>query len=247
MMLAWLSSSERMKSSLPRMEATVPALAAKPDWKTTQASTFLKAAIFSSSSMWMRMVPAMVRTAPEPTPYLCVAAMAASSKLGVVAEAEVVVDGEVDDLLAVVGADGGLLVVEHAQFEVGAALRELVELGGEVGELGAGGGRGGHRDNRKPFVCRTVWWASCASYGVSGFRATDAKSPIRSAQNEVLHMHTPSLSKSNLLKSNFKYVAAMALAITLLSGCKSKQDAAIDAGEEAGRSDGAGAAGGVGR
>jgi hypothetical protein len=41
-------------------------------------------------------------------------------------------------------------------------------------------------------------------------------------------MHTPSLSKSNLLKSNFKYVAAMALAITLLSGCQSKQDAAID-------------------
>jgi len=37
MMLAWLSSSERMKSSLPRMEPTVPALAVKPDWKTTQA------------------------------------------------------------------------------------------------------------------------------------------------------------------------------------------------------------------
>ena len=30
MMLAWLSSSERMKSSLPRIEETVPALAAKP-------------------------------------------------------------------------------------------------------------------------------------------------------------------------------------------------------------------------
>jgi hypothetical protein len=41
-------------------------------------------------------------------------------------------------------------------------------------------------------------------------------------------MHTPSLLKSSLLKSNFKYIAAMALAITLLSGCESKQNAAID-------------------
>ena len=38
--------------------------------------------------------------------------------------------------LAVVGADGGLLVVEVAQFEEGSALTEVVELGGEVGELG---------------------------------------------------------------------------------------------------------------
>ena len=44
------------------------------------------------------------------------------AELGVIAEAEVVVGGEVDDLLAVVGADGGLLVVEHAQLEVGSAL-----------------------------------------------------------------------------------------------------------------------------
>jgi hypothetical protein len=42
MMLAWFSSSERMKSSLPRMLETVPALAVKPDWKTTQASTFFE-------------------------------------------------------------------------------------------------------------------------------------------------------------------------------------------------------------
>ena len=44
------------------------------------------------------------------------------AQFGVVAEAEVVVGGEVDDLLAVVVADGGLLVVENAQLEVGAAL-----------------------------------------------------------------------------------------------------------------------------
>ena len=45
---------------------------------------------------------------------------------GVVAEAEVVVGGEVDDLLAVVGADGALLVFKLAQLEVGAALLEVV-------------------------------------------------------------------------------------------------------------------------
>jgi hypothetical protein len=62
----------------------------------------------------------------------------------VVAEAEVVVGGEVDDTLAVVGADGGLLIVEYAQLEEGAALAEVVELGGEMGKLGAFGGCGGH-------------------------------------------------------------------------------------------------------
>ncbi len=91
MMEAWFSSSEMMKSSLPRTADTVPALAVKPDWKTTDASTFLKRAIFSSSSMWIFMVPAMVRTAPEPTPYFLVASMAASRSLGCVVEAEIVV------------------------------------------------------------------------------------------------------------------------------------------------------------
>ena len=51
MMEAWFSWSEMMKSSLPRIAETVPAFAANPDWNTTQASTFLKRAIFSSSSM----------------------------------------------------------------------------------------------------------------------------------------------------------------------------------------------------
>ncbi len=68
MMLAWFSASEMMWSSGVRMAATVPALAAKPDWKTTHASTFLNAAMRRSSSMWMLMVPAIVRTAPEPAP-----------------------------------------------------------------------------------------------------------------------------------------------------------------------------------
>jgi hypothetical protein len=40
----------------------------KPLWKTTTFSTFLNSASFFSSSMWMSMVPAIVRTEPVPTP-----------------------------------------------------------------------------------------------------------------------------------------------------------------------------------
>ena len=50
----------------------------------------------------------------------------------VVAEAEVVVTGEVDDLASVVGADGGLGVVELAEFEEGSGGLEGVELGGKM-------------------------------------------------------------------------------------------------------------------
>ena len=71
-------------------------------------------------------------------------------EFGVVAETEVVVGGEVDDSLAVVGADRGLLIVELAQFEVGSALAEIIELGGEMGELGAFRGCGGHKKHLKP-------------------------------------------------------------------------------------------------
>ena len=41
-------------------------------------------------------------------------------------------------------------------------------------------------------------------------------------------MSTPSLLNSRVLKLNLKSVAALALALTLFSGCKSKQDAAIE-------------------
>ena len=68
-----------------------------------------------------------------------VAWMAASRSLGWAA-AEIVVGGEVDDLLAVVVADGRLHVVEHAQLEVGALLLQVIELGGEVLQLRALGG-----------------------------------------------------------------------------------------------------------
>ena len=48
------------------------------------ASVLLKFAICSSSSMWIFMVPAMVRTAPEPTPHFRVASIAARRSLGCV-------------------------------------------------------------------------------------------------------------------------------------------------------------------
>jgi len=69
----------------------------------------------------------------------------------IVAEAEVVVGREVDDALAVVGADGGLLVVEHTQLEECSLYTQGVELGSEMGKLRAFGGCGGHRNYLKPF------------------------------------------------------------------------------------------------
>ena len=64
------------------------------------------------------------------------------AQLGVSGQSEIVVGGEVDDLLAVEGADRRLLVLEHAQLEVGAILLQVVELVGEKRErIGASGGR----------------------------------------------------------------------------------------------------------
>ena len=63
------------------------------------------------------------------------------NQLGMICEAEVVVAGEVDDLPAVVVANRRLLVVENAQFEVGALGAQFVESRGQVGELRARCGR----------------------------------------------------------------------------------------------------------
>jgi hypothetical protein len=52
------------------------------------------------------------------------------AQFGMRRQPEVIVRGEVDDLLAVEGADRGLLVVEHAQLEVRALGLEFVELVG---------------------------------------------------------------------------------------------------------------------
>ena len=55
-------------SPSPTSAAIVPRLAAKPDCREMVAGTPLKRASRSSSSSWMAMVPAMVRTAPGPAP-----------------------------------------------------------------------------------------------------------------------------------------------------------------------------------
>ena len=73
------------------------------------------------------------------------------AQLGMRGQAEIIVGGEVDDLLAVEGADRGLLVVEHAQLEVRAFGLEFVELVGEIGER-VGAGCGGHEKPRNLFA-----------------------------------------------------------------------------------------------
>ena len=88
----------------------------------------------------MRMVPAMVRTAPDPTPKLARGGDGRLNQPGMVGQAQVVVAGQVDHLAAVVVANRRLLVVEHAELEVRAFGAKLVENGGEVGKLGARSG-----------------------------------------------------------------------------------------------------------
>src|ERR1019366_5687442 len=73
------------------------------------------------------------------------------AQLGVRRQAEVVVGREIDDLLAVEAAHRRLLVVEHAQLEVGALLLQLVELVGEVGQRIGAGGRACHEGLRVRF------------------------------------------------------------------------------------------------
>ncbi len=79
----------------------------------------------------MRMVPAMVRTAPEPTPIFARSFERGLAQLGMRGQAKIIVGGEIDDFFAVEGADRGLLVFEHAQLEVRALGLEFVELIGE--------------------------------------------------------------------------------------------------------------------
>ena len=64
------------------------------------------------------MVPAMVRTAPEPTPNLRVAVNRGATQLGMRGEAQIIVRAEVDNFLAVEIRDGLLLAFENFQIEV---------------------------------------------------------------------------------------------------------------------------------
>ncbi len=74
---AWLSRSLTITSSLPRIAATVPALAVNPDWNMRAASACLNVAKRRSSSRWISIWPAIVRTAPLPAPRRAAASAAA--------------------------------------------------------------------------------------------------------------------------------------------------------------------------
>ena len=85
MIEAWLRASDTIRSASPVTTGITPVLAVKPDWNVSTASVRLKAASSVSRRSWMVMSPAIVRTAPEPTPKSRVAASAASLSLGCVA------------------------------------------------------------------------------------------------------------------------------------------------------------------
>ena len=82
MIEAWLRASDTMRSSGPVMVGMRPVLAVNPDWNVSTASTPLNSASSASSASCMAMVPAMVRTAPDPTPKSATAASAASLSRG---------------------------------------------------------------------------------------------------------------------------------------------------------------------
>ena len=117
-----------MWSSGVSIAATVPALAANPDWNTTHASTFLKRAMRSSSSMCSDIVPEMVRTAPEPTPYFFTGFDGRLAQLGMRGQPQVIVGGQVDDLPAVEARFRGALRFQDAQPLVGALVAPLLQL-----------------------------------------------------------------------------------------------------------------------
>jgi len=82
MMLAWLRASETMTAPSGARMGMTPVLQVKPDWKVSTASTCLNSASRASSCSWRVMVPAIVRTAPEPAPYSSTAAIDAWRSFG---------------------------------------------------------------------------------------------------------------------------------------------------------------------
>ena len=117
----------------------MPALAAKPDWNTTQASTFLNRAMRRSSSMCSVMVPEMVRTAPEPAPYFFAASTCGFHQLGMIGEPEIIVGGEIDHFASIEAGRGLASRFQHAQALIGAGFAPAIELVAEKGEWFGGG------------------------------------------------------------------------------------------------------------
>ena len=114
-----------MTSSRPSSDATVPALAVKPLWKTTAASVRLNAASRRSSSMCSAIVPAIGRTDPVPTPKRRDRLERALAQRRVRGQPEIVVGGEVDDRPAVDRGACRLLAVEHPQRAIDALPAEF--------------------------------------------------------------------------------------------------------------------------
>ena len=82
MMLAWFSSSERMRTPGPPSVDSTPRLAANPVGKQTAASVPFHAASSRSSSLWMGRLPVTRRDAPEPAPQRVSAWRAAATTAG---------------------------------------------------------------------------------------------------------------------------------------------------------------------
>ena len=134
MMLAWFSSSETMWSSGVRIAETVPALAAKPDWNTTQASTLLNAAMRSSSCDVQAHGAGDGADRARTDAVLLHGLDGRFPQLGMGRQAEVIVGCEVDHLFAVKARLRGALRFQDAQALVGALAMQLFELIVKVGE-----------------------------------------------------------------------------------------------------------------
>ena len=84
--------------------------------------------------MWIAIVPAIVRTEPEPTPNVCDRLERLLPQPRMRRQTEIVVRREIDDRLVVERGVRLLLVVEDAQPAVEVLLLERVELVAQVGE-----------------------------------------------------------------------------------------------------------------
>ena len=131
MMLAWFSSSEMMKSSLPRMRRNRSGIRGEARLEDHAGFDVLEA-----RDLLFQLHVELHGAGDGAHRARAHAVLARGfqrrlAQLGMRGQAEIIVGREVDDLLAVEGADRRLLVFEHAQMEVGALLLELVELVGQ--------------------------------------------------------------------------------------------------------------------
>ena len=57
------------------------------------------------------------------------------AEFGVIAEAQIIVGGKIDDLFAIIGTDRALFIFKNAQLEVCSTLPEIVKLFGQMSKL----------------------------------------------------------------------------------------------------------------